>query len=109
MFHKNRVRYDEGNIIVGNNRRAARPDVSNPAGHGMHLDPIANLDRTFGQQDQPADEVAGDVLEAQTHTHPYGAGEYGESGEINTGVLQSEIKAYCDNGVTDNLGDCILD
>jgi hypothetical protein len=90
---KFRVRHDHGDVVVGTNNRAARTNLLHLTGDTGHLHPIADRDRALGQNDQAANEIAGDVLQSEANAYADRAGKNGEGAEVNTGVVQHDKNA----------------
>ena len=70
--------------------------VGGGAGVLVEADDIARLDRFVHQQHEAADEVGGDVADAEAETEDDRAGEHGEGGEIDTGGVDAEQDAEAD-------------
>ena len=66
------VRDDHLGLVEGLDQRGADRDLLDDALLAAGADPIADADRTFDQQDDPADEVRHDVLQAETDTDRQG-------------------------------------
>jgi len=73
-----------------------------------HLDPIADRDRAFGQNDQSANEIAGDVLQSESNAYADRAVKNGEGAEMNTGVVQHDENAKDQDDVADDLRNSVL-
>jgi len=56
------IRNDDGNIIIGDDRRRPHGNIHHISGNIGHFNAIADLDRTFQQNNHAADEIVGDVL-----------------------------------------------
>ena len=73
-----------------------------------YLDPIADRDRALGQNDQTANEIAGDVLQSEANAYADCAGKNGEGAEMNTGVVQHDKNASDQDDVADDLRNSVL-
>ena len=78
------------------------------SGHARDLDAIANGDRPLRQNDQAADEIARDILQAKTDADADRAGENGQRLEVNAGVLQDNEDANDEDDVRCDLRDRVL-
>ena len=69
---------------------------------------VADRDRALGQDHQAADEIAGNILQAEPDTDADGAGENSERTEMNPGVLEHDENADDQDEVADDLRDRVL-
>src|SRR4026207_762428 len=105
---KFRVRHDHGDVVVSKNNRAACTNLLHLTGDTGHLHPIADRDRALGQNDQTANEIAGDVLQSEANAYADRAGKNGEGAEMNTGVVQHDKNASDQDDVADDLRNSVL-
>src|SRR5437660_11848316 len=103
-----RVRHDHGDVVVGQNNGAARTNLLHLTGDTGHLYPIADRNRTLRQNDQAANEIAGDVLQSEANPHADRAGKNGEGPEMNAGIVQYDKNANDQDDVTDDLRNGVL-
>src|SRR5207248_1779757 len=54
------------------------------------LDHVARLYRLFQQQNDAADEIRDDLLQAEAEPDPDGAAEYGERGQVDADGIQAD-------------------
>ena len=73
------------------------------------FDAVANRDRAFGQDDETADEIAGDILQAEADTNADRAGKNGERAEMDPGVFQNNEDADDEDEIADDLRDGVLE
>ena len=103
------VRHDHGDVVVRDDHRAARPDFLHLPGHARDFDPIADRDRAFRQDDEAADEIARDILQAETDADANRAGKNGQRLEVDAGVLQDDENADDEDEVGGDLRDRVLE
>ncbi len=103
------VRHDHGDVVVSKNDGAARANLLHLTGDTRDLHPIADGDRSFGQNDQAADEIAGDILQSEAKAYADRAGKNGQGAEVDTGVVQDDENANNQDDVADDLRDGVLD
>ena len=72
------------------------------------FDAIADRDRPFGQNDEAADEVARDALQADADADADRAGEDGERAKIDPGLRQHNQDADDQDDVADDLRERVL-
>src|SRR5262245_56373070 len=82
-----RVRHNDGDIVVGHNHRTSRTDLPNYAKDTSYFDAIPNRDRPLRQDHQAADEITGDVLQAESDTDANRTSKNCQGGKVNAGVL----------------------
>jgi hypothetical protein len=80
-----------------------------PADDACYLDAISDRDRSLRQNNQTADEIAGDVLKSETDTDPNCAREYSQRGQMNSRVLQDNENANDQDDIADDLGNRVLE
>src|ERR1700730_15132845 len=80
------VRHDHGDIVVSHNDRAASADLLNLTGDTRYLHPITDRNRPFRQNNETADKIAGDILQAKSDADSCRSGENGKCGKVNPGV-----------------------
>ena len=90
------------------NHRAARADLPNCAQHARYFDAISDRDRPLRQNDQTADEITRDILQAESDPDANRAGKNRQCGEMNASVLQDNENANHQHDVADDLGDGVL-
>ena len=71
----------------------------------VEADDITGLDRLVHQQHEAADEVAGDVADAEAEAEHDGAGEHRERGEVDAGGVDAEQHAEADQQEVGGLAD----
>src|SRR6266550_1592231 len=103
-----RVRHNDGDIVVGHNHCTPRADLTNCAQDACYFDTISNRDRSFRQDDQTADEITGDILQAKSDTDANRASKNRQCGEMDASVLQNKENANHQNDVADDLGNGVL-
>src|SRR4029077_19928885 len=72
-----RVWHDHRDVVVGYDDGAPGANLLDLTGDTRDFDAIPNRDWPFRQNDQPANEIAGDVLQAKADSDANGAGENG--------------------------------
>src|SRR5258705_10591178 len=85
-----RVRHNDGDIIVGHNHRTPRADLPNCAQDACYFDAISNRDRPLRQDDQAANEITGDILQAESDTDANRTSKNRQCGEMDATVLQNK-------------------
>ena len=88
--------------------RAARADQFHLAGHARDFDAVADRDRPLRQNDEPADEIARDILQAKADPDADRAGENSQRAEMNAGVLEHDEDADDQDEIADDLRDGVL-
>jgi len=104
-----RVGNNDGNIIGCRNRGAAQIDLCYASNCATHLDSIPQGDRRFGQNDQTADEVTYDILQAESNADSQCPDQKRQRIEIDFNRLQREIGSQGQNCVAGDPGDGELD
>src|SRR2546421_1421154 len=104
-----RVRHDHRDVVVGQDHGAAGADLLDLPDDTGHFHAVADRDRPLGQNHQSADEIAGDILEPETHADADGAGENSQRAEMNPCVLEHDKNTDDQDEVADNLGDRVLE
>src|SRR5690606_23711433 len=87
--------------------RRADADLADIALEAAGDDPVAYLERPFGEQDQAGHEVVDDVLQAKTDTDGERTGDQRKAGEIDTRGRQADQAGDQDTGVADRCADGI--
>src|SRR6266403_3147867 len=103
-----RVRHDHGDVIARHNNRAARANLLHPADDARDFHTVPDRDRSLRQNDQTADEIAGDILQTKSDAYANGASKNRQCSQMNTGILQNNETADPENDVADDLGNCVL-
>ena len=103
-----RVRHNDGDIVVSYNHCTSRADFPNGAQNACYFDAISNRDRSLGQDDQAADEIAGDVLQTKSDTDTNRTSKNRECGEMDASVLQNKENANYQHDIADDLGNGVL-
>src|SRR5438094_4931797 len=106
---KFRVRHDHGNIVARQNNRAARANLLHSADDARHFHAVPDRDRSLRQNDQTADEIAGDVLQAESDAYANCACKNRQRSQMNTRVLQDNENANYKDDVAENLGNGVLE
>src|SRR5438876_670533 len=81
---------NNGEVEVAANHRAARANAFHLTGDPRYLDAISEGNRSLGQNDQTADEIAGDVLQTETDTYAHRARKNRERPEMDTRIIQDD-------------------
>ena len=97
-----------GDVVVGHHRRAAQIDLHDPPGHAVHLHAVAEGDGPLGQQDDAADKIVDDVLQAEADAHTDCARHQRQGAEVNAHHLQRDIKPHRDEEVARDAADGVL-
>src|SRR5579862_5786608 len=108
LFDEPRVRNDDRDVVIRHHGRAPYAYVAHPPGDAVDLHPVAYLDRAFGQDDETADEVARDVLQAEYQPHAHRSREHGERGKVHPRVLQRDQDAGHEHHVAEYLAHGVL-
>src|SRR4029077_12087967 len=103
-----RVRHDHGDVVVGKNNGAARTNLLHLTGNTGYFHPITDCDRAFGQNDQAANEIAGDVLQSESNADTERTGKNGERPKMDAGIVQHDENANDQDDVADDLRDSVL-
>ena len=72
------------------------------------FDAVANRNRSLRQNDETADEIAGDILQAEADTDADRAGKNGERAEMDPGVFEDDENADDEDEIADDLRDGVL-
>ena len=72
------------------------------------FDAVADRDRSLRQNDEAADEIARDILQAKADPNADGAGKNGERAEMDAGVFQDNKNADDEDEIADDLRDGVL-
>src|SRR5206468_12981068 len=70
---------------------------------------VSDSDRSLRQNDQTADEITGDVLQAESDAYANRAGKNRQRSQMNTRVLQDNENANHEDDVAENLGNGVLE
>jgi hypothetical protein len=108
LFDKVGVGNDNRDVVVGQDGGAPGTDVFNLAGHGAHFDPVADLDGTFREHHQSADEITGDVLQSEADPDADRAREDCQGRQIQPCALQRDKNANGQHQITTYLRDGVL-
>ena len=103
-----RVRHDHRDVVVRANDRAARANQFHLARQARDFDAIPDRDRSFRQNDEPADEIARDILQPKSDPDADRAREHRQRAEMNAGVLEHDEDADDQDEVADDLRDRVL-
>src|SRR5215471_11778777 len=103
-----RVRHNDGNVVVGHNHSTPRADLTNGAQDTCYFDAISDRDRSLRQDDKAADEIACDILQAETDTDTNRTSKNRQCGEMDTSVLQNKENANHQHDVADHLCNGVL-
>ena len=87
------VRYDHVLVVPGGDRGRADADGRDDPLVAAYGHPVADPYGALGEQDQAADEVVGDVLQAETDTDTEGAGEDRQAGEVYAQQVDGDQQA----------------
>src|SRR6476661_5458319 len=108
QIYKFRVRYNDGDIVVRHNYRTPRADLPNCPQDARYFDAVSNRDRPLRQYDQTADEITGDILQAESDTDANCTSKNRQCGKMDTSVLQNKENANHQHDVADDLGNGVL-
>src|SRR6476659_9637080 len=103
-----RVRHNDGDIVVSYNHRTPRTDLPNCAQDACYFDTISNRDRPLRQDDQAANEITGDILQAKSDTDANRTSKNRQCSEMDASVLQNKENANHQHDVADDLGKGVL-
>jgi hypothetical protein len=79
------------------------------ADDACYFDAISDRDGSLRQNNQAADEVAGDILQPETNTDPNCAREYSQRGQMNSCILQDNENANDQDDIANDLGNRVLE
>src|ERR1043166_7459110 len=105
---KLRVRHDHRDVVIGQDGGAPGANLLHLPDDTGHLDAIAYGDRSLGEDHQPADEIARDILQPKPDANADGARENSQRSEMNSRVLEHNENANDENEVADDLRDRVL-
>ena len=108
-INKLRIGDNHRDVVIGANHRAARANLLDLTGNTRHLDAVADCDRAFGQDDEAADKVTGDILQAEADADAHRARKNSQGAEVNTCILEHDENADDEHHVGDDLRDCVLE
>src|SRR5437868_2289150 len=103
-----RIGHDHGDVVVRHDHRAPGANLLHLPDDAGYFHTVADRDRALGQDHQAADEIAGNILQAETDTDADGAGENSERTEMNPGVLEHDKNANDQDEVADDLRERVL-
>src|SRR5436190_22999054 len=106
---KFRVRHDHRDIIARHDNRAARANLLHSADDACHFYAVPDCDGSFCQNDETADEIAGDVLQTKSNPYANRAGKNRQCSQVNPSVLQHNENADHQDDVAENLGNRVLE
>ena len=69
-------------------------------GHPTDFHAVADGNRSFRENDDTADKVTDNILQAKTQAHAHGTGDDGERTEVNAGILYRQVKPQYNDRVT---------
>ena len=78
-------------------------------GAAMAQGPSPDRDGPFGQDDEAADEIARDILQAEADPYTDRACKDSQRAEMNAGIFQNNQNANYQHDVADDLGDGVLE
>src|ERR1035437_4124869 len=84
---------NHSDVVVRSEMSTSRSDRDYLTIHAADLDTIADLNRTFDKEYQPAYEIGRYILQAKANAYPYRTREYVKSGEIDADRLENNYKA----------------
>ena len=79
------------------------------AGNAGDFDAVTDSDWSFGQNHQTADEIAGDILQAEADPHANRAGENRQCAQVNAGIFQNNQNTNYQHDIADDLGNGVLE
>src|SRR5262245_192922 len=100
-----RIGHDDGDVIVCHDRRAAETNLLHLPSHVADFDSVTNRDWPLGENDQSADEIVNDVLQAETDAYPDRACHHRQRSQIQSYDLQGDVKAQSDENITSDFRD----
>src|SRR2546430_35425 len=106
---KLRVRHDHSDVVARQNNGAACADLLHSTYDARHFHAVPDRDRSLRQNDQTADEITGDVLQAETDAYANCACKNRQRSQMNTRVLQDNENANHEDDVAENLGNGVLE
>jgi hypothetical protein len=69
---------DDGNVVIGDHGGAAQADLADLSGYATDFDSVADGNGPLGENNEAADEVADDILQAEPEANADSAGEHCE-------------------------------
>ena len=84
---------------------AAQTDLAHLAGHAADFHPVADGDGPFGQDDDAADEIVDDVLEAEADADAQRAGDHRQRTQVEPHHDQRHVETQSDDAVAHDPGD----
>jgi len=99
------IRNDDGNVVVGDDRGRPYRDVHDIAGDRADFDAVADFDGAFDEKDEPADEIIGDVLQAEADPDAEGSGQDRHGTQVDAGRLEDHDQADGNDDVADDCAD----
>jgi len=100
---------DDGDVVVGDDGGAAEVDVGDLAGDAADFDAVSDGDGPFREDDQSADEVADDVLEAEPDADAERAEDDGEGAEVEVDEFEDKEEAEDEEAVAGESADGVLE
>ena len=100
-----RIRHNDTNIVAGYHRRAAQVDFGDASDRATNLDSIPNGDGLLSEDDQPADEVANDVLQAEADPDAQRSRQKCERAEVDANCCKRKVNAEDQECVSNDLTD----
>src|SRR4051812_45292364 len=100
-----RVGHDHHGVVFGDYGRATRSDFRHVALDAAYFDAVANADRPFEHDDEPADPVADDVLQTEADAHADRAHQHVQRGQVDAERLHDDQEADQNQYVPEYRGD----
>src|SRR5262245_26254468 len=100
-----RIRHNDTNIVAGYHCRAAQVDFGDTSNRATDLDSIANGNGLLSEDDQPANEVADDVLQAEAEADAQRSRQKCERAEIDANRGKRQVNAEDQECVSNDLID----
>jgi hypothetical protein len=104
-----RIRHDHHDVVVRANDCASRANLFHLAGNPRYFDAVPDGDRSLRQNHQTADEITGDVLQAEADAHADRSSENCQRSEMNPCVFQDKENANDQHDVADDLSNRVLE
>src|SRR5947207_10351575 len=96
------IGHNDSDVIVGDDGRAAQADLADLPGHPADFNAVADGNRPLGQNDQTANKITDDILQAKSQSDANGAGQDRQRIEIDANNLETEVKAECYHAIAKN-------
>ena len=91
------------------NDRASRANLLYLTGDASDFNAVSDGDRSFGENEQTADEITRDVFQTEPHAYTNCAGEYRQRTKVDAGIVENDDDPDDQHDVADDLRNGVLE